>query len=349
MAQKVHPNIFRMGITKPWNYKYIEKKSIEQPNYDFKNLEIRKFIFKFFKDNNFDLYECKTNYSDNGSLHIFLSYYAIPLNKTIINNLPTVTNLPIETSLYKHYLIPEDSFTYNIITNIKKLMESDSSITKFINLKKEEQIKYFNYLNLEKNFTFMDSFDTVHKMKLKIFLNNFIESLTTFIGKKLNIFITFQELNKSLKKNLNKKTVQFIKKSITQLNKYKDNDFFKEGITTLYICSKYSNSANLLSEFLVRNLKKTKNSKFFLTFIKKGLSVFKKETNLKVNEIKINIKGRITKSARARKRVIKIANKLPILSISANINYAEKVVYTPNGTIGIKVWIYNKQNFKKLC
>jgi hypothetical protein len=338
MAQRVHPNIFRVGVTKLWNYKYIEKKSIEQPNYDFKNLEIRKFIFKFFKDNNFDLYECKTNYCDNGSLHIFLAYYAIPINKNIIDDVLTASNPSVKTQPYKNYLTTEDYFTYNIITYMKKLLENDSPITQITGLKKEIQKKY---LNLEKSFTFIDPFYTAHKMKLKFFLNNFIESLTIFIGKKLNIFITFQELNRSLKKNLNKKNIQLIKRSITKLNKYKDNEFFKEGVTTLYICSKYSNSANLLSEFIVRYLKKTKNPKFFLTFIKKGLTVFKKETNFKVNEIKIKIKGRITKSARARKKIVQIANKLPVLSINANINYAEKVVYTPNGTIGVKVWIYN--------
>lgn len=343
MAQRIHPNIFRIGVTKPWDYKYIEKKSVEQPNYDFMILEIKKFIFKFFKNSNFDLHECKINYSDNSSLNIFLSYYVIPLNKNVSMELLQTSNVVVEKHTLKNYTTTNDYYaTYRTINYIKNLIENSYSKTIVTFLEKEIQKKYLNYKNFEQNFTFNNFSDTAHKIKLNFFFNNFIESLTNFIGKKLNIRITFQELNKIIKSNLTKKSIKFIKRSITKLNKYKDNDFFKEGVTTLYICSKYSNSANLLSEFIVRHLKKTKNPKFFLTFVKKGLTVFKKENNLKVNEIKIKLKGRITKSARARTNVIKIAKKLPVLSIKANINYSEKVVYTSNGTIGIKVWVYNK-------
>jgi len=48
MGQKTNPNILRLGKTKEWKSKYIEKKSNELPSYAFNDLEIKKFIRKFF-------------------------------------------------------------------------------------------------------------------------------------------------------------------------------------------------------------------------------------------------------------------------------------------------------------
>ena len=112
----------------------------------------------------------------------------------------------------------------------------------------------------------------------------------------------------------------------------------------MYICSKQPNSANLLADFIAVQLKKNKKqyNKFFLNFIKKCLQSFKKENPLKTNNIKIQIKGRLSRSSRAKKIVLNIANNLPILTIKANLDYSERVSFTSNGTVGVKVWIYNQ-------
>lgn len=331
MAQRVHPNVYRIGVTKPWNYKYLEKKSIEQPNYDFVNLEVKKFILKFFKDNNFNLYNLKTNFCSNGYLHIFITYYSYELNKNNLNNVLANTN---QNNNY---------FEYSLINYTKTLLTSNDSDSKINFLKKKIEKYTFNTTKLNSSIDLTTT--TPYNLKLNFFFNKLIKNLNNFLGKKLNIFITFQELNNTLNKSLKKKSIKFLQRTITKLNKYKDNDFFKEGIMTLYVCSNYSNSANLLSEFIVRYLKKTKNPKFFLSFIKKCLLIFRNEKNFNNNEIKIKFKGRISKSARARKKVLIMAKKLPILSIKAKIDYSEKVIYTNNGTIGVKIWIY-KNNIK---
>ena len=47
MGQKTNPNILRLGKTKDWKSKYLEKKPTELSTYIFKDIEIQKFIFKF--------------------------------------------------------------------------------------------------------------------------------------------------------------------------------------------------------------------------------------------------------------------------------------------------------------
>ena len=84
MGQKTNPKILRLGNTKLYNYSHIEKKSSEFAFYDFKILEINNFVYKFFKDQNLTVQNCKINYSDSETLHIFISYFA---------NLNTSTNI----------------------------------------------------------------------------------------------------------------------------------------------------------------------------------------------------------------------------------------------------------------
>ena len=78
MGQKTNPNILRLGVIKNWDSKYIEKKSSEIAFFDFKSLEIKKFLEKLFKDNKMILHCCKLSYSENNLLQIFISYYAMP-------------------------------------------------------------------------------------------------------------------------------------------------------------------------------------------------------------------------------------------------------------------------------
>lgn len=341
MAQRVNPIIYRLGATKFWNFKYNEKKLSEQSHLDFQNLELKKFTSKFFKDKGFDVHEYKINYCNNGYLHIFLSCYKIP-KKDFVN---TKSTSNINASLLENnFLTTEDYFNYRLLNYSNNIINQNYSTQKLNIVKKNLTNKYSKFSNLEENTTYINSIKTINKIELSFFLNDFVESLLKFIGKQLTIILTFQILTKTIKKNLNKKTVEFIKKKVTRLNKYRQNNFFKEGINTLYICSKQNNSANLLAEFIAIQLKKNKKqyNKFFFNFIKKCLKSFKKENSLKTNNIKIQIKGRLSRSSRAKKMVFRIANKLPILTIKANVDYSEKVAYTSNGTVGVKVWIYNQ-------
>ena len=62
----------------------------------------------------------------------------------------------------------------------------------------------------------------------------------------------------------------------------------------------------------------------------------------KIKGVKILIKGRINNAARSQTRIIKLG-KISLISQSSNINYSESTAFTSNGTIGIKVWISEKE------
>jgi len=90
MAQKTNPNIFQLGKTKNWDSKYIEKKALDISKYSFKNLELKKFILKFFEDNKLFVYNCKIFYTEN-TLTVFVSYFA-NLETTKLTNFNTLNN-----------------------------------------------------------------------------------------------------------------------------------------------------------------------------------------------------------------------------------------------------------------
>ena len=169
-------------------------------------------------------------------------------------------------------------------------------------------------------------------LKMKLLINQFFECLTKFTSKKFNIFLTFQRLNSIIR--------QTIKKKLIKLRKYKNNKFFQEGIKILFTCATNKKSSKLLAQFIAIQLKNLKHHNFFLRFIKNTLTLLKKNIFSNFKGIKIKIKGRLNGRPRARHRIIKIANNIPVLSIKSNINYSETTAFTSNGTLGVKVWIH---------
>ena len=83
MGQKTNPNILRLGQNKRMKSKYIEKKSNELPNYALNDIEIQKFIYKFFDQNGLIVDNCKLLQSKN-FLPIFVSYFSLPKTKQLI-------------------------------------------------------------------------------------------------------------------------------------------------------------------------------------------------------------------------------------------------------------------------
>ena len=74
MGQKTNPNIFQINKTYQWSSIYIEKKSREHYLYNSRDLEIKKFIIKFFKDKGLIVQNCKLSYLNN-NLNVFISFY----------------------------------------------------------------------------------------------------------------------------------------------------------------------------------------------------------------------------------------------------------------------------------
>ena len=62
---------------------------------------------------------------------------------------------------------------------------------------------------------------------------------------------------------------------------------------------------------------------------------------------KVMIKGRLNGNEIARKEWL-VKGRLPLQTLRADIDYAQKTAYTTYGTVGIKVWIYKGNVFKGL-
>jgi ribosomal protein S3 len=329
MGQKTHPNILRLGITKNWNYKYLEKKSSELPLYDFNNIEIKNFIIKFCKNNNFYVNECKINYSENNTLQIFISYYAQPEVNYVSNNFK-VNNKTVKEFSYKtmSYLL---KLPHNKLKNKSSVLFKKNMYKSY-----SDSIKSSDNFNvLKKNNTFLNNLKMID---INLFIKDLSESLYIFLNNKIKLNITLQQLNKNLKKKVCKKDLQLLKKNLAKFDRYRQQEFFTNGINILYTCSQLQNSATLLAEFIAKELPNLKRHNFFLKFVKDCLKTFKSSKSSTLKGVKIKIKGRINKRPRAKHKTLKIGKEISLLSIKSNIDYSEKVAFTPNGTLGVKVW-----------
>lgn len=337
MAQKVNPNIFQLNQKDSWNSKYIEKKSEEFYLYTAKDLEIRKFIFKFFKKKGLTVHKCKINYL-NKNLNIFVTYQQSKNSINIINK----TNENQKISLTKDFFfLKKDSnialdktknyFDYDNINCKKKVS------TRLLKMKRINIIKYYKkYFNLKLN-------KNINNLKINNFFNTFFEGINLFYNKLFQINLILRPLiNNTMKKRFRKRKHAKLEKRLISLNQYERNEFFKDGVNFIFSCMTNRNSAYLLSDYISTSLKKLKRHNFFLRFLKTILIKFKRNFPRLIKGIKIKIKGRINRRPRARHRRI-VIGRTPVINSKSSIDYAETIAYTSNGTLGIKVWIRTRK------
>lgn len=349
MGQKTNPIIFKLTNThtKTWESNYFEKKTTESALNNFKDLEIRKFIRKFFDYNGLTIHELKISYFNN-VLHIFISYFATLKTVSLINTDNKKEKIKI-TAKYrnnnpqKHIQIKKNSkkyVQYSELNYLKKLKKKKNYISnekkKILKLRRIKFLKYYkNYLSTQK----YKNFSNINNNS---FLNKFFESLVKFTNNKITISLTLNKLNISIKQAITKNKLKSLKTHLAKLSIYEQNKFFKEGLNILFLVVTQKNSAKLLSQFISTHLKKPKQHNFFLKFVKKTLTLFNAKTFSKLDGIKIKIKGRFNRAPRARYRIIEIGNKIPMLTIDSKIDYAETTAFSKNGTLGVKIWIYKK-------
>lgn len=101
-------------------------------------------------------------------------------------------------------------------------------------------------------------------------------------------------------------------------------------------------SAKLIGKFAAEQLVAVKQQNFFFNFLKESLLLLINQKFSQIQGIKILVTGRINNSARSRTRKIEIGN-VCLISKSSKIDYAESTAFTPNGTIGVKVWVSEKK------
>lgn len=356
MGQKVNPSIFQINKTNEWSSKYIEKKSKDFYLHTVKDLEVKKFIYKFFKNHNLSVHNCKLNYSDN-SLNIYVSYQQDYNSISFIKNINKTQKIKfVENDEFNNNNKVKDNKSNNriILKTIKNYHNYENIIFKKIILKKKlnerkiPSVKRLKRLKLFKKYFKLKKAQKIKNILLNNFLNNFFKSLSLFYKKLIKINLIIQPLNTKLTRILTKKKQDKIKIGLIKLKKYQKGNFFREGINTIFSLIKKDNSAFLLSNFVSLSLKKLKYHNFFLKFLKAALKIFtsNKSTRTKIKGIKLKIKGRLNKAPRARRRIIELGD-LPVFSISSITDYAETTAYSANGTLGVKVWICYKKNVKR--
>ena len=77
MGQKTNSNLLRLGYkykTNNWDSKYCIKNKNEVSLFLFQDLEIKRFVYRFFKQYNIIIHKCEVNRSQT-LLKLFISYY----------------------------------------------------------------------------------------------------------------------------------------------------------------------------------------------------------------------------------------------------------------------------------
>lgn len=288
MGQKVNPTIFRLGKTTNWKQKYFEKKSNESSIYSLKSQEIKKFIHKFFQDNGLIVQNFTLQYLNENSVHIYVSYYLTLKSTFLLTKINSKQNIKLIKSKKKiknkkYFKIRKNIINYLNYQKISYNKDLNTTIKKkdFIKIKnvfrldqKILRIRRMNLLKSYKQNLKFKKYKNINIINSNSFLEKLFKSLELFLNKNINIFLTIKQLNKSLKKDLGSKKAGLIKKKLVNLRKYENNEFFKEGIDTLYNCSKEKNSASLLAKFISSQLQKLKRHNFFFKFYKINFNYF---------------------------------------------------------------------------
>ena len=343
MGQKTNPNIFQLGKTNNWQSKYFEKKIAEYSIYSKKDLEIRNFIQNFFKNHGRIIHNCKLCYLER-SLRIFVSYY---LNLNILfftyDNIPKIYT--IEIKKYTKETLKRQKTSSRLLNLKSKTLNNQIKqiITKTGYKKKKKTVKVRMIDRLKKR-----EFNKCNKLQDN-FVKKFSESLTTFTLKKIKLIIHLKALNTNVDRMSKVGTKKFLKKKLVNLRKYSRAGFFQEGINILFNCATNKKSSKLLAKFLAIQLKNLKRHNFFLRFIKSALTLFNKNVLSKFKGIKVKIKGRLNGRPRAGNKIFKIGNDVSVLTVNSTIDYSEETAFTPNGTLGIKIWIQESSDQQKLC
>lgn len=312
MGQKINPIIFRIGVLKnEWKSKYSEKNLEEFSFYSFQTLEIKKYLNQFLNESGLILHDHKIYFSTS-TLHLYVSYFLT--SKVIIN---------ISKIKKKVFKVKTGRNNSKISIFLKKKSCTYKRYEKFL------QINKFNYQTV------------INKNNI---LEQILQALSLFLGKKLNISIVFQQVRKGLCLNFNALTnldKKIVKTKFLVFRKYLKEPFFKDMLHVLILTVKLKNSADLLSNFISSKLTKMKNPNQFFHLLKHVLITLQKTRIFKIKGIKIKISGRFHSKPRTNSKLI-VVGQIPVQTLITKIDYSESVSYTSSGTFGIKIWINNK-------
>lgn len=361
MSRKANPIILRVDKTYASKTKYVEKKSLESPIYNFRNIEIENFAKQFFSSYGITVHDLKLSFF-NSTLCIFISYFSTLKANSIIKNVihedRKIKFLPKKVKYSTDYVklinhtrkrnfYDKASGKYNgnnyewktkntVLTTLKKKKKSVFRFKEIPSATRARFLKYFANYHISKKYNNISSFNS------NTFLTKFFESLSLFTKQKINFSLVLRPINAKIKQEITKKNLKALKKNLVRLRRYEKNKFFKEGIDIMFLSVIQQNSAQLLARFIAQELQKQKRHNFFIRFLKNTLTQFHTKTFSSIRGIKIQIKGRFNGAPRARHKILEIKNGVPAMTINSKIDYSEASSFTTNGTFGVKVWICEK-------
>jgi ribosomal protein S3 len=350
MGQKINPTIFRLGINKTWKTEFFEKKNHELPLYTFKDLEIKDYLERVLDTYGIILHDYTQPYNDS-TLNLYISYFVTSdfvFEKKSVNDKIILENSVGERKLIKKFDMSKQAFSWLSILTDKKpssILYSSShpyKLKQYLNLRSQNQL--FRQLSLIHQRQLRVVSDNKHQkdiastsnIKFEGVFSEISKVLNLFMGNQLNIISHFYCLNKNTHflKSIQKKT-------FVSLQRFINTPFFKDGIELLFHVVYNKTSAHLLARFIAVQLKKIKRHKFFLSFLKKTLSILLDSNLSKVKGIKLIVKGRLNGVPRARHKIITIGD-VPVQSISAKLDFSQTTAHNSNGSYGIKVWVVEK-------
>jgi len=186
-----------------------------------------------------------------------------------------------------------------------------------------------------------------NRVEDSLFVNKLIKSLDNYTKNKLNFYIIVQNIQKYIiqLKQFNNYTL-LKKKLYLKFKKYENKyAFLKTLLQIFFIIVTKPNSAQLLADYIGFIYKLKIYRKDHLRLFKLFKTITKTLLASKISiisGIKIIIGGRINGFARSRSRFFQHGG-MPLNTFDVKIDYAYNTSFTVNGTLGIKVWIFEKK------
>jgi hypothetical protein len=325
MGQKTNPNIFRLGVNKKWKTEFFEKKNKEFAYFTFVDLEIKSFIERFLNIYGLILHDYKIHHT-NSVLNIYISY--------AITSDFKFTQIKRDKKLKLVNRTKKQQFLY---LNTKQKIKTKNSIESKIKNYLEYDEENSKNLSNKNNFVETITQNNLNNLKIENKIQKFLKSLELF--KNNTVLINFKCINKNF--NITIKQKKSLKKKIMLLQKFRYTTFFKEGINLIFLSVYNNKSSKLLLKFIEMQLKTIKRQKFFLSFLKKTLTLFLNSNFSKIKGVRIKLKGRLNRVPRAKQKIFNIGD-IPLQSIDSILDYSETTIPTSNGSLGVKVWIVEK-------
>ena len=252
-------------------------------------------------------------------------------NTTTLRKIENVGHFNVKTNLKLLYII-----------NIFKLMLGKRGILVFdslLTLQNNVTLLKLSCLFLTKKLLRIRKSKIISRKKRVSSRNNIFAFLKLL--KSNLVYVHFNLLNKELDLRYLKDYYRIYLKYLSSLFDKKFNvyiDFIK--ILFLFSSNKVDSGIFLfLLDMIFRTLHKKKHTLFFNFLTKVLENVIDKEQYRKIKGVKFTINGKILGKTRASTHVI-VVGTVPIQTISKNIEYQQRHVFTNYGVFGFKIWTY---------